>query len=311
MKHNIHIFIIVASALFSLASCEEDITIDTEKGAHKIGIYGYITTDEERHSITISRTADFYSKEEIEMISDAQVSIIDLTTTDTILLEETEKGIYQTYPIAGTIGHSYRLEVTLTDQGETQHYFAESYIDTCPGKIDSIQIHKYTFFDEVIDDVYKVCPFFQTTKKDIYYLFDLNINGTSLSDTLSQKAKEHLGPLSGLYYNGKEMEFIFKDLNTYPLGIFYLDQTLIATEQKLDLGDTLELTIRSIPKGYYHYLSDISNSIGSNPLMGSPTNVRTNIKGKEKEAVGYFHAASCIHYTEIISKLPDEQDETK
>ena len=38
--------------------------------------------------------------------------------------------------------------------------------------------------------------------------------------------------------------------------------------------------------------------------MGSPANVRTNIMGKEKEAVGYFYAASCIHFRQKVSKLP-------
>lgn len=304
MKRNSNILLIIITFLGAMCSCEEDIIIDTESGTPKIGIYGGITTDTAAHSITISRTTDFYSKEDIEMITGANVLITDMTNGDTILLNEESTGIYKTGMVAGIMGHSYRLDVTIEDHGEILHFSSESKIDTCPEVVDSIQILKHTIFNQVVDDVYKICPFFQTSTKDIYYQFDLRINDRSITDTLTRKANLHMGNWSGIYYNGPEMAIIYKELNTYPNGIFYLDQTL--TKEKMEIGDTIHLTLSSIPKGYYNYLGDISNSIGSNPLMGSPTNVRTNIKGKEKEAVGYFYAASCIHFEQKISKLPAE-----
>ncbi len=290
--------------LLLLGACQEDIVIDTETGSPKIGIYGGITTDKKPHRITISRTADFYSDKAIEMIPGAHVIIVDQTSSDTFNLTERSTGIYETDSVSGVLNHSYRLEVTLSDHGEEQHYFAESSIDTCPQRIDSIQVHKYSMLDEVSDDVYKVCPFFQTTKKDIYYMFDLSINDVNITDTLSRRARMRMGALSGFYYNGKEMYMVYKELNVYPQGIFYLDQTL--TKETLHIGDMVHITMYSIPGGYSGYMGDISGSIGSNPLMGSPTNVRTNIRGKEKEAVGYFYAASCIHFYQRISKLPAE-----
>lgn len=286
-----------------LISCEEDIKIDTETGSPKIGIYGNITTDKKHHSITISRTNDFYSKGGIEMISGAHAFIVDLTDADTFYMTEHSAGIYETESVAGKIHHTYQLNVTVPDHGEELHFFAESTIDTCPQKIDSLQVLKYTMFDEEYDDIYKICPYFQTTQKDIYYMFDMSINERPITDTLTRKAFLHLGAMSGLYYNGEEMSIIYKELNVYPHGIFYLDQTL--TKEKVEIGDIVHLTLYSIPKGYYGYYGDITNSIGSNPLMGSPTNVRTNIHGKEKEAVGYFHAASCIHYQQKVNKLPE------
>lgn len=294
----------IIAFLCIMCSCEEDIIIDTEKGAPLIGIYGGITTDTVQHCITISRTTDFYSEGDIEMISGADIFILDITSGDTIRLKEYAQGIYQTDIVAGVMGHSYHLDVTLIDKGEKLHFYSESKIDTCPGEIDSVQIHQYTMFDEVDEDVFKICPFFQTTKKDIYYQFELSINDRDITDTLSRKARLHMGNWSGIYYNGKEMAMIYKELNTYPSGLFNLDQKL--TKEKIKPGDTIHINLYGIPKGYYNYLGDISGNIGSNPLMGSPTNVRTNIKGKEKEAVGYFYAASCIHFEQIISKLPAE-----
>ena len=302
MKKQIQILFSLSMILVALGSCEEDIIIDTESGTPKVGIYGSITTERKHHRITISRTSDFYSDKEIEMISDAEVFIVDKNTSDTFRLTERTSGIYETDSVAGVINHSYRLEANLTDHGEKMHFYAESTIDSCPRQIDSVQIHKYTMFDEVSDDIYKVCPFFQTLEKNIYYMFDLSINDINISDTLFRKARLHLGAMSGLYYNGEEMSMIYQELNVYPHGLFYLDQTL--TREKLHIGDVVHITMYGIPKGYANYLDDITNIIGSNPLMGSPANVRTNIMGKEKEAVGYFYAASCIHFRQKISKLP-------
>lgn len=302
MKKIQFIYSVLGVISLILSSCQEDITIDTEKGNQKIGIYGGITTDLKQHTITISKTTGFYSQEDIEMVSGADVRIIDITNQDTFQLTENEKGEYLTEKMAGTIGHSYLLVANVPEDGQIYHFQSQSTIDTCPPQIDSIQVRVYTMLDIVQEEVFKICPYFQTSKENLYYLFDLEINGIAYSDTLSKKAKLHLGAMSGLYYNGWEMALIYKDLNVYPHGLFYLDQTLI--RETLHIGDTIGITMQSIPGGYYRYIGDITSSIGSNPLMGSPTNVRTNIVGKEKEAVGYFYAASCIHFEQIIKSLP-------
>lgn len=304
MKNIFNIVLFLASSVGALTSCEEDIIIDTESGDPRIGVFGGITTDMKHHRITISRTADFYSTKPIEMISGAEVFIEDQTRPDTFYLNEVKAGVYETDSVAGVMHHTYRLNVTVPDHGKTLHFYAESTIDTCPEKIDSVQVHFESMFDEVYEDLYKICPFFQTTKKDIYYMFDLSINRDCLTDTLTRKPLAHMGNFSGLYFNGEEMSIVYEEINAYPQGIYYLDQTL--TREHLNIGDVLHITMYGIPKGFYGYINDITSSIGSNPLMGSPTNVRTNIHGKEKEAVGYFYAASCVHFYQKISKLPAE-----
>lgn len=301
MKKKLIYTLLGITALLSY-SCQEEIIIDTEEGESKIGIYGGLTTDEKEHTITISRTAPFYAQEDIEMISGAKVLILDQTSGDTLRLEEKEPGIYHTQPTAGVVGHTYHLEVEVPEKGQLMHYQSESAINPFSNNIDSIQVFVQTFFDIVSEDVFKICPYFQTSKENLYYLFDMEINGVAYTDTLTKKAKLHLGQLSGLYYNGKEMSMIYKDLNVYPLGLFTLDQTI--EREIIHVGDTIGITVNSVPKGYYQYIGDISGSIGSNPLMGSPTNVRTNIVGKEKEAVGYFYAASSIHFKQVITSLP-------
>ncbi len=304
MKNKLIYAFIGMTSLISYA-CQEDIIIDTEEGEAKIGIYGGITTDVKEHTITISRTASFYSQEDIEMISGAQVLILDQTSGDTLRLEEKKPGIYQTKPLAGEVDHTYQLEVEIAEKGQLWHFHSQSTIQPYGNDIDSIQVHVQTFFDITNEDMFKICPYFKSSKENLYYLFDLDINGVAYTDTLTQKAKLHLGQLSGLYYNGIEMSMIYKDLNIYPMGLFTMDQTI--ERETIHVGDTISITTNSVPSGYYRYISDISGSIGSNPLMGSPTNVRTNIIGKEKEAVGYFHTASCKHFKQVITTLPKKE----
>ena len=89
--------------MFIITSCVDDIIIDTQEGPKLIGISGYISNEYKKHQIVISKTMDFYSNEEIEMISDAEVFVFD--GNDTIYFKETDnKGYYETIDsIAGTL----------------------------------------------------------------------------------------------------------------------------------------------------------------------------------------------------------------
>lgn len=296
MKHIIKFAFISLLPIFCI-SCQEEITIDTETGDQLIGIYGGITTEYKQHTITISKTADFYSTADIEMISSATCSIVDVTDNDTIPLHETNNGIYATDSVCGKIGHSYKLMVSLLDKGgELKEFYAQSYIDVIPDQIDSAKILPVTtLFGETLKDNYKVCPFFKTSVENIYYMIKLRINDKLVSDTLTDVTRLHMGNLSGLYYNGSEMKMLFEEMNTFPLGVYNLDQENEA--ERIKINDLITIELFSIPKAYYNYIGDIENSMGSNPMMGSPTNVRTNICCDNGKTVGQFYAASHTFYT--------------
>ena len=152
------------SFLSLLPSCREEITIDLEKGEQMIGIYGSITTELKKHSIILSRSADFYASGEPEMISNAVLSIFD--GTDTIRFEENPQrpGIYETIEqVKGEVGRTYRLSADVPDKnGNMHHFFAESAILPIPEKIDSAKIRPVSFYGREIENRLKVCPYFQT-----------------------------------------------------------------------------------------------------------------------------------------------------
>ena len=82
----INIVLISLFITIFFTSCINDIEIDTQEGPQLVGINGYISNEYKKHQIVISRTLDFYSTDEIEMISGAEVFVSD--GYDTIFFEE-------------------------------------------------------------------------------------------------------------------------------------------------------------------------------------------------------------------------------
>ena len=56
-------------------------------------------------------------------------------------------------------------------------------------------------------------------------------------------------------------------------------------------GDRIHVDLYSIPADYLMYVYSMIMSSGSNPMMGAPTNVYTNIQPSDR-AVGWFLTAS-------------------
>ena len=59
----------------------------------------------------------------------------------------------------------------------------------------------------------------------------------------------------------------------------------------LKVGDHIRAGLQSIPADYIYFYYSVMMSSGSNPMMGAPANVTTNIQPTDK-AVGWFMTAS-------------------
>ena len=66
-------------------------------------------------------------------------------------------------------------------------------------------------------------------------------------------------------------------------------------------GEVFRVDLLSIPLDYMTFVYNLSMSMGSNPMMGPPTNVITNIQ-PSGEAVGWFYAASVVSKEMIYHK---------
>lgn len=289
------IIIISILSLFSLFSCTDDIIIDTQEGPELVGISGYITNEYKKHQIVLSKTADFYSTEEVDMVSDAEVFIYD--GLDTIYFEETEdKGYYETAEaFAGTIGRTYTLNVNIFDEDGKHEYQAQSTMRENTPQIDSLLI-KELVLGGMSFEVKGLYAYFQSDDDPMTnYLVNVAINDSLLYESILRCSAYSLAGASGLYVNGPEFIELFGELPLHVFSSVYVadDNGNFVNASPVNEGDTVTMYLYSITPGFSQYISDINGNIGSNPMMGMPHNVSTNISPKGK-AVGFFEAASVV-----------------
>ena len=277
--------LIILSAIIFLTACTEKMRIDTQEGERLVGVSASITDEYKKQEVILSRTEPFYGGNP-EMISNATVFVVD--GADTIWFEESENpGHYLSVnEFAGQPDHTYHLSIYFVDEDGDQHFFADSKMNENVECIDSIKIKPWVFNSLEVKDMLGIYPYFQTTDNPkTYYMTRIEINGELVGgDTLTKcDLFESLG-YAGIYFNGPFMVSIAGEFPIYGLN---QNDSL----QVVHHGDTITMDLWSIPGFYAHYIADIASSTGSNPMMGTPTNVRTNIF-PEGKAVGCFHASS-------------------
>ena len=103
--------------------------------------------------------------------------------------------------------------------------------------------------------------------------------GSTSRDTI-WKGKAVCG--AGYYINGPEMQEANKEI---PIAFF--------RRSNLTPGDTIHADMFSISPDYIYFVYSILVSSGSNPMLGAPANVISNILPEDK-AVGWFYTASVV-----------------
>lgn len=292
--------LILSTILFTIfvVSCTEKITIKPQDGQQLLGVYGSITDELKKHEITLSRTMQFYEDGKPEMVSDAVIFVHD--GTDTVWYEETDqKGKYQTIEkFAGKPKHTYYLSIDLPEYEGGGHYFAQSTMLENVEQIDSIVVKQYQLANVIFKKVLGLYPYFQSLKdENAYYMVKAFVNDSlaATGNKLTNCAIYNLGGMSGWYVNGPLMAQLAGEM---PVWSFSSEESGNDSLKVLHHGDTVRMDLSVVSSGYAGYISDIASSNGSNPMMGSPANVRTNIC-PDGTAVGYFNAATIKEKTII------------
>ena len=278
--------------LMPFVACTEDIVIDVEEGEPLIGVEASFTDELKCHEAILSYTADFYNHDDIKMVSGATVYVTD--GIDTIYYYEAEDapGHYFTELVAGVKNKMYRFCAEVPDPQEDDgvlRLFAESYMSNNVESVDSLVIKPYNagndsvpsvFFGDTIEWIY---PYFMSLPDPtIIYMPMISINDTLKTDSLNMRMIIPQGGFAGYYVNGPEMLESNKEI---PIGYFRKSQ--------LHRGDRIRADLYSIPMDYMMYFYTIIMSTGSNPMMGAPANVSTNIQ-PEGAGVGWFLTASVV-----------------
>jgi len=291
MKKVVDILMVVLLVLI-MASCTEDIIIDVEEGERMIGVAATFTDEVKCHEVVLSYMDDFYNNnEDIRMVTGATVFVTDNVDTIYYMEDAAQPGHYFTAPVAGKKKTMYRLCITAPDiNGVIRDFFAESYLPDNVDYIDSLVLKPYNglndsiptvFFGDTIEFLY---PYFQSlTDSTIVYMPMISKNDTLLTDTLNDmRMVIPMAGYAGFYVNGPEMQMANKEI-----PIYYFRKS------KLGIGDVVRVDLYSIETNYIYFYYSLMMSTGSNPMMGAPANVSTNIQPSDK-AVGWFLTASVV-----------------
>lgn len=272
--------------LFGLLSCREEIIIDLEEGRPIIGVEGSFTDECKRHEVILSYTADFYNADEIKMITGAKVVVTDGVDSIPYLEQADQPGHYLTDSLAGRKNTLYRLLVDVPDEVDGyKHLYAESYMNDNIDEIDSLVLKPFNLFPglPMRDTLFMIYPYFQSLPDpSIVYLVRFCEDGVSQSDTLTKALAIPMAGYAGYYVNGPE--FLQKNMEI-AVGM--------VKSSELHDGEVFRLDLLSIPLDYMTFIYNLSISMGSNPMMGPPTNVISNIQ-PAGEAVGWFYTASVV-----------------
>lgn len=285
-------------AMMGLAACTEDIVIDVEEGEPMIGVEASFTDEMKQHEAILSYTAEFYGHNEICMLSGATVYVTDGVDTIYYYEDAEQNGHYYTDLVAGKKNTLYRLCVeALGEDGDVHHLFSESYIPDNVESVDSLVLKHFNGMNDTIPTVFLfdtiewLYPYFQSlSDPNLIYMPMISKNDTMMTDSLKMRMMIAQGGFAGYYVNGPEMLESNKEI---PIGYFRRSQ--------LKDGDRIHADLYSITSEYYLYFYSVLMSAGSNPMMGAPANVSTNIQ-PEGEGVGWFFTASVVSAETVFRK---------
>lgn len=272
--------------LLAMLSCSEDIVIDLEEGSPMIGVEGSFTDEFKRHEVILSYTADFYNTNDIKMVTGAKVAVTDGIDTIPYLEQTDQPGHYLTDSVAGKKCTFYKLLVDVPDEtGEVKHLFAESYMGNNVDHIDSLALKQNPVMPGVpmLDTIYMLYPYFWSLPDPtIVYMIHVSEDGVPQNDSLLQVNSIPMAGYAGYYVNGPEM--LEKNMEI---------PVCVIKSSELHDGKVIRLDLFSITMDYMTFIYSVKMAMGSNPMMGSPSNVITNIQ-PAGEAVGWFYTASVV-----------------
>jgi hypothetical protein len=277
-----------ALVILTLICCEPQQEIDwkLDNMSDRLVVEGSITDELKIHSVTLRKSADYFSNTLAEVVSNAAVSISDGENVFALPEDPAGSGIYKTTDeVKGEIGRLYTLEIDISEPLNNETHFRASSVlkrgiiaDTM---ISVLYDSPFPFND--IDTVILVNSVFgyEPEPEGDYYIVNLYKNGTLLNDTVDEYT------VVGDKETGMNGESIFS---------FVYVEDFIA-------GDTVEMEFLSASYAYYEFIKGIKMICsGTDPFgfSGPPANAAGNIHGGG--ALGFFKASSVTRVKAQVEK---------
>ncbi len=259
-------------AFTGLFSCVEEIDLILDDDHHaRLVVDGMITTDTTSHTVELSMTAPYFSKEKTERVSGAEVSVSD-NLGNVFDLTEAEPGIYMTDEnVYGVVGRTYNL--IINHDGESYH--AESTMKRVM-ETDSLVYE----WDEAREQYVILFYAKEPEGKGDKYMWHLYRNGELITDSINKVLFIDDEFFDGIYIDGLEI-------------------TRWNYDHNIQKHDTVRVDTHSITEDALLFFSGIFSESGfsSGPFSPPPANIHSNISNN---AIGLFFASAISRETIII-----------
>lgn len=267
---NKHVFPLLLLLLLSVC-CTEKVDLHSRSDYHDYLTVDAVLTDraDRPQQVVLSRTVSYFHDEELPRVKRARVAV------DDVVFEEQEDGVYVAPEGYHCVeGHEYRLQIDLEDGA---HYEAEAQMPRPGFRLDEID---YAFAGNKtagLDSLWTLAIWGQDDPADSYYHINLGVNGAfypfRFAETMDDK-----------YFNGNAV-------SGFPITTLFqrerLHQLYGDCFKYLETGDVITLEAMTIDKGYYGFLTALSLSAATIPIISpQPANAPTNIRGGH--VLGWF-----------------------
>jgi len=267
--------------IISLSACTERIDIDLDETYTRLVVDAELTDEAKAHTVKLSMTSSFLGGEQDPPVTGAIISIDN--TRESHLLNEVkdEPGVYKTDPtFTGIPGETYTLRIELQDEIDGHKIYTSTSTLYSATPVDSIGIRWMDMWE-----VFEVQCYAWDPPTVDFYMFDVYINGTLITDTISEKFVVDDKLYNGRYTNG--------------IGVGYLSPE--KPDEDLQPGDTVTLRLARITKENIYYIWEVQQETGyHNPLFGGPpANIDGNISNG---AIGFFSTFSAKYASKIYQE---------
>ena len=270
MKRYIQIIVI----LLLFQQCQQEVDLNLKNAEPQVVIEGIITDAEGPYTVLVSETFNYYDESPETGVSGAEVSISDNEGFSEVL-EETEKGIYQTKDLRGKVGNTYTLHVRYKG---TDYESSGTVLE--PPVFDSLT---YRFIEEtpLKDEGYYLYFFGKTPKPGIsYYRWLVYKNG----ELFNTEPEDFLLASD---------EFVNEELDDLEFPFAF------------DIQDTLRLEMYTLDRSMFDYYNELliilfnDGGLFSPPPVNPVSNIK-NLTDPQKPPLGYFQVSPVVDEEVII-----------
>lgn len=292
MKKSVFTLFIV-SFLLLFSSCEDVVQVKLDEGSKLYVIDAFITNQNQLQKVLVTQSDNYFSNQEAPVVSNAQVTLTDLTTNAQYSFTYTSDGEYVydagTQPKIDAINHVFELRVKI----DGSEYTAMA-TQKRTAVIDSIS----AVYNDGTGGFGDGEPFYNCllwARDKVDQTADYYWIKTYRNDTLFGGPSDLNTSIDGT--NGEVFDANADTLDFTPPGIFLGFNSY----QK---NDVCKVEIHSISRECYNFLNQAVAQIQNGGLFATtPENVRTNIvtpSGAATKAIGWFNMASVVSEVKIV-----------